>query len=127
MATPLVVFDATQIVPLHCNMFDLSGNPTTDLGTYSLSWSVDDARILAFVPGPVAGPGYDVDAFGCLVGPATPIVEGTANVVVTLLSSDPTNHPTITAAATATVMISADDVASIVLVWGAPTSGSLPA
>lgn len=73
----------------HLTLKDASGVVTTDLGSYAVVWSVDTATIVAI--NPVGTP-----QLSCQFQAATPVVDGTANVTVTLHSSDPAVHPDIT-------------------------------
>lgn len=99
----------------HLILHDATGAVTTDLGTYSVAWSVDTATVVAI--NPVGSPPLALQFQA-----ATPVVDGTANVSVTLHSSDPANHPDITDsfAVTITNLPPPGPVSSVLVTLDAP-------
>lgn len=87
-----VTLNFDQGTTAHLILKDSAGVVTTDLGTYSIAWSVDAPATVAI---------HDVlDVNGkplsVQVQAATPAVDGVGIVTVTLTSSDPATHPAIT-------------------------------
>lgn len=88
MAGQTITLNFDQGSTAHLVMKDAAGLVTTDFGTYSAVWSVDHPEIVAI----------NVDSAKPQVLPfqaATPAVDGTAVVTVTLTSPD-SSHPVLT-------------------------------
>ena len=98
-------------------MMDANGNGTDNIGTYSYEWTVDDPGILRFhVGSPNANIPIGPDQ--CLAGPVNPNMTGSANLILTMRSSDPANHPDLVKTLNITIVGGGDEVVDVRLSWG---------
>lgn len=88
-----VTLNFDQSVKANIVLKDSAGVVTTDLGTYSVSWDDDRHDLIRFIPSNQDAKG---NPLAIVIQAAIPAVDGTANVTVTLTSSDPAAHPAIT-------------------------------